>query len=119
MGANHSFRRAPWGRGWAGPRHTGPRPVWVDLAGLFPGLSTRSAVADGRPVPVLRLAGVVRGELHEWIRTDRGWMGLVHVRLDVSGGLIRLHLLVPQSALRIRDDGRTLAGTLDRRQDRH
>jgi hypothetical protein len=85
--------------------------VWVDLAAAFGVQQPASWVG-------YRLVGEVRGELVEWLKTSAGWMGLVNV-VVTSPSMVSLRQLVPESALRPRDDGRTLAGTLDRRRDRH
>jgi hypothetical protein len=54
------------------------------------------------------LTGQVRGELHEWVRSSAGWLGLVE--FELPGFVHRFRHLVPARALRPRDDNRTVDG---------
>ncbi|HEY0637613.1 MAG TPA: hypothetical protein VGD67_08195 [Pseudonocardiaceae bacterium] len=82
-----------------------PRDVWVLLAHAFAPPHT----PDKATGPVAPLRGEVRGELHHWLRAEPGWYGLVEFYVDHITGPLRM--LVPDAALRPRDDDRTLNGT--------
>lgn len=79
-----------------------PRPVWIDLARVFP----RSGPVRPFP-PGWNLQERVPGDLHLWGRTTTGeWAGLVRFRIrrgDGSEGMIHTQW-VPADAVTPRDD---------------
>jgi hypothetical protein len=102
MRSGEPNRLSPWGKHWTASLHQHePRPVWVNLAITF-GVVSRERER-------YQLLREVRGELHEWVRTTAGMLGVVEFYLP--GFTHPFRQLTPASALRPRDDGWTLRGT--------
>ncbi|MCI2421521.1 hypothetical protein MOQ72_29210 [Saccharopolyspora sp. K220] len=91
----------PWKRGDDRKVHP-PRPVWVDLARLYPAPEEIRPNRQGWDVQ-----DVVPGELTAWLRTTTGaWIAEVQYRIrrgDGSEG-VRQHGWLPADAVEPRND---------------